>query len=157
MNFQENAIYGFNKYIFNRISDRVLWPQISRSPAQTVRDCIDSRDWRYRRVGLRVDFLWLLSYFSVLHLAGTSSTCHRQPQAAHKHCSIPSSFLCIWTFRAVEKDFASGKSLRQVRKKIITNVWLLFFPLQTMWNFMNFSFCLWDRKPKFILNPLLLD
>lgn len=121
VNFQENAIQDFNKYIFSRISGRVLWPLVSKSPTQNCinnRDLVGSHTWRSGSGGPGMTLTYRFwSSFSVLLLAVPSSVYPHQPQAEHKGCSVFQFIFVHLDGESIGERVTSGKPLRQVKKK----------------------------------------
>lgn len=153
------------KHTFNKISGRVLWPLVSKSPTENcIKDPLVSRGQRSRRrgsrVGPKVDLVeqfW--AAFSVLFLAVPSSTYWHQLEAEHESSCFSNLYSCIWMFRALEK-VTSGKSLRQVRKNILKKCLLtscltaILSPLDHV-EFYELFFCLGDWKTQVHTQPLL--
>ena len=155
--------YMISTNIFSRISGRVLWSLVSKSPTQNCRirrDFFGSHNRRKRRVGSReTSSDWPVA---VCLLAVPSPCISVSLKLNREGWGIPSLYLCIWMFRALEKGLLLENLSDTWEKTFPVNVSspparLLFFSLQTVWNSVNFPLCLRDWKPKFILNPLSRD
>ena len=96
--------YMISTSIFSRISGRVLWPLPSKSPNQ---NCINKKGlhWLTQQETEKSRFqgglIWLAR--PCVPLGCAVSMYEHQPQAEPEGWGIPSLYLCIWMFRALEK------------------------------------------------------